>query len=138
MAILDLKMAIEFSENIFILSAAINWTSNLGFIQFKIFFFTFMSLLYQKGLKMVIFGIEMVIFGQKMVILDFKMAKKLSENILSEWQQWIILANLFSSILIRLLLPSCLSNIKKAILMFLSYQTMSTSEEIISSKTIHG
>ena len=45
-AILDFKVAIEFSENIFILKAAINWTRNLGFIHFTIFLFTFLSVLY--------------------------------------------------------------------------------------------
>ena len=74
MAILDFKMAKELSENIFIWTAAINCTSNHSFIHFTILFITFLSLQYQKGLKMGILGL-------KMAILDFKMAKELSENI---------------------------------------------------------
>ena len=74
MAILDFKMAKELSKNIFIWTAAINCTSNLGFIHFTTLFITFLSRQYQKGLKMGIFGL-------KMAILDFKMAKEHSENI---------------------------------------------------------
>ena len=71
---LDFKMAKELSENILIWTAAINCTSNLGFIHFTTLFITFLSRQYQKGLKMGIFGL-------KMAILDFKMAKELFENI---------------------------------------------------------
>ena len=72
--IFNFKMATQFSENIFIWMVAINWISNHGLIHFTISFFTFLSLLYQKGRKMSILGL-------KMTILDFKMAMDLFENI---------------------------------------------------------
>ena len=59
--IFNFKMATQFSENIFIWTVAINWISNHGLIHFTISFFTFLSLLYQKGLIMVVFGLKMAI-----------------------------------------------------------------------------
>ena len=73
-AILDFKMTLELSKNIFVWTAAIKFTSNFDLIHFTIFFITFRSLKYQKDLKMAIFGL-------KMALLDFKRAKELSKNI---------------------------------------------------------
>ena len=63
---------VQLSESIVICMQVLNCTSNLGFIQFTIFFITFLSL--QKGLKMAFLSLKIVIF-------DLKMGKELSEDI---------------------------------------------------------
>ena len=66
MAIWDFKMALQLSENIFILMAAIYCTSNLPFNIFTVYVINFQSLKCRKGLKMAILGINMAILGFKM------------------------------------------------------------------------
>ena len=75
LAILDFKMAMELSKNIFIWTTAKSCTREYGIIHFITFFITFMWLRCQKGLKMAILGL-------KMALLDFKMGVELSKNIL--------------------------------------------------------
>ena len=74
MAILYCKKAKEISKHILIWMAAINCNSNLVFTYFTMCLITFLSLKYEKGLKM-------AIFCSKVAILDFKRAKELSKNI---------------------------------------------------------
>ena len=74
MAILDLKMAMDLSKNIFIWSAAKSCNMVHGIIHLTILFNTFLSIKCQKGPKMAISGLEMA-------ILELKMAMDLSKNI---------------------------------------------------------